>query len=119
MGRGTLGEIWEGSGSLGEVRDGSGDPRGGTGRVERPLGRSRMDQGILEGSGMFCVTTPEGPGWVKYSMGSPGWVEDPWGGTGRVGGPSGKSGTGQGTHKDVLDGSGEPWGSPGQVGGPS
>ena len=36
MGRGTLGEVWDGSATLGEVWDGSGDPRGGPGQVGEP-----------------------------------------------------------------------------------
>ena len=54
MGRESLGEVQDGSrdpwrvlGPVGEVQDGSGDPRGGLGRVEGPLRRSRTGRGTL------------------------------------------------------------------------
>ena len=47
MGRGTLSKVRDGLSTLWEVQDGSGDPRGGAGRVEGPLGRSRTGRGTL------------------------------------------------------------------------
>ena len=41
MGRGTLGEVQDGSGTLGEVQEGSEDNRGGPGQVLGLSGRSR------------------------------------------------------------------------------
>ena len=67
MGRGTLGEVW----------DGSLDPRGGPGRIGGPSSRSGTGRGTR---------------WeVRDSS------LDPRGGSQLVGGPSGRSGTGQGT----------------------
>ena len=72
-----------GRGTFGEIRDGSGDPRGGPVRVGGPSRRSGSDWGtrweVRDGSG------------------------DPRGGPGRVGGLSRRSGTGQGTLWEVLD----------------
>ena len=64
MGRGTLGEVRDGSKTLGEVRDGSEYPQGGLRQVEGPSGRSGTGRGTLgevrDGSGDI----PRSPGWV-------------------------------------------------------
>ena len=78
-----------------------------------------MGQGTLgefqDGSGYLCG----GPGRVgKFS----GRSETGWGMIGEIRdgrGPSERSGTGQGTLKEVLNGSGETWGDLERVGGPS
>ena len=87
MGRGTLGEVWEGS-----ERSGTGQgPLDSLGRVEGPSGRFGPDRGTL--------------GKVWDGLG------DPRGGPGRVGLPSGRSETGRGTIGEVQVGSGDYWGS--------
>ena len=47
MGRGTHGEVQDGSVARGEVRDRSGDSSVGPGRDRGPLGRSGMGLGNL------------------------------------------------------------------------
>ena len=78
----TLGENRDGSGTLWAVCDVSGDPRGGPGRVGRPLRKSGTGQGTLPevqdrlGSlGEVC----HGSG---YPPRSPGMFGDPPGGRG-------------------------------------
>ena len=109
MGRGTLGEVRDGSGdprgcsgrvwTIPAARDGSGDPQGGPGRVGGISMRSGTGWGTLsearDRSGNF-VEVCNGP---RDSRGGPVRVEQ----------PSGIFGTGQGTLEGVL----------GQVGGTS
>ena len=69
MGKGTLGEVLDGSESfgevqdgletLGEVRDGSGDPRGDPGRVRGPSKRSWTGRSLLGRSGTGRGTIAE------------------------------------------------------------
>ena len=98
MGRGTLGEVRDGSvdpwGSTGWV----GDPREGPGQDEVPTRRFWMGQMTLEE--------------VLDRF----W--DPRGGQGWVGGPTRRFWTGRGMLEEVQDGSENPWGCLGLVGDP-
>ena len=98
MGRGTLGEVQDGTGDSREgpgrfggpsnwSRTGRWDPRGGLGRVGGPSGRSMTGRGGSEWVGEV---------WDRLG--------DPQGGLGRVVGPLRRSGTGHGTLKEVRDG---------------
>ena len=74
MGRGTLGEIWDGLGSLGKLRNGSRDPQGGLGLVGGPSGRSGTCRGTLKEVWDVSGNPRGGPGqiWVfsmRYKMG--------------------------------------------------
>ena len=75
-----------GRGTLGDVRDGSEDPRGGLGRFVGPSWR--------------FGTVRETLGEVRDGL------RDPRGGWGQVGRPSGRFGTGWGTLWEVRDGQG-------------
>ena len=87
MGRGTYGEVW----------DGTGDPQGGPGRVGGPSKKSGTCQGTLgevrDGSG----DPRAGPGRVWEHLGRYGTGLGTLGGPGRVGGPSWRFATGRWT----------------------
>ena len=138
MGRGTLGNAW----------DGSGYPRGGRGRVgDIPWGpvwgkvpevwyetvEPPYDSGWVGGpsvkSGKGWETVGEVWDGSEDHRGCPGLVKVPRGGPGRVRGPSRRSGTGRGTLGgsgtgretlvEVVDVFEDGPGGPGRVGGPS
>ena len=118
MGRGSLGEVWDGLGDpLGEPGH-AGDPQVGLRLVGGPFWRSGTSRVILGQVRNESVDPPGGTGQVWIPCSKFGWVGghgvvrdrlvDPRGDPGRFLGPSGRSGTGRGTLGEVRDGSGEP-----------
>ena len=96
-----------------------GDPRGGPGRIKRPLGRSGRGRRTL-GEVQKVLREPRGG---RNGSGDFGEVPDgsriSWGGLGRVGGILGWFGTGRETVWEVCEGSRNARGVPGRVGGTS